>query len=268
MRYVILFLSITLLSPLGAQVGLGLAPMRLELPLAPGAVHSGALDLTNEAEAATRVRAELLDFHIDESTTPQFARNLPQEASNSCRAWLTVNPMEFEAESKLHSIIRYTIRVPADAKAKSYYCAAGFTALPRAEQLKQTGLRTTVRVVAVFYVIVGQPSTLGQISGLSYESALDAKGVSRRVVVVSLRNDGDYYFRPTGEISLLGDDGRAVEVIQLPSFPVLPRREQRFVLPVTQASSVEVKMLRAKVDIGNHEIQEATIQVAPPSEAR
>jgi len=267
MRNAILFLLIVLQTPLRAQVGLGLSPMRLELPLAPGAVHSGALDLTNEAEAATRVRAELLDFYMDESTTPQFARNLPREASNSCRAWLTVNPMEFEALQGQHSIIRYTIRVPANAEPRSYYCAAGFTALPRAEQLKQTGLRTTVRVVAVFYVIVGAPSTLGQISGLSFEAAQDAKAQAPRVVL-SLRNDGDYYFRPAGEVSLMAGDGRPVEVIKLPSFPVLPRREQRFVLPVTKASPVEVRMLKARVDIGNHEIQEATVQVAPPGEAR
>lgn len=266
MRNAILLFLLTPLAPLSAQVGLGLAPMRVELPLAPGAVHSGALDLTNEAELSTRVRADLFDFYIDDNTTPQFVRNLPREASNSCRTWLTVNPMEFEAQTGQHSIIRYTLHVPANAEAKSYYCAAGFTALPRAEQMKQSGLRTTVRVVAVFYVIVGQPSKRGEITGISYEATPNAKGSTWRVVV-NLRNDGDYYYRPTGEVSLVGADGRPVEVIPLPSFPVLPRREQRFVIPVTKAFPAQVKTLTAKVDIGNHEIQEATIQVAPPGDA-
>jgi hypothetical protein len=87
-------------------------------------------------------------------------------------------------------------------------------------------------------------------------------------VVLRVRNDGDYYFRPAGEVSLMAGDGHPVEVIKLPSFPVLPRREQRFVLPVTKASPVEVRTLKAQVDIGNHEIQEATVPVAPPGETR
>jgi hypothetical protein len=267
MRNAIIFSLLSILAPLRAQVGLGLSPMRIELPLSPGAVHSGALDLANEADAATRIRAELLDFFIDETTTPQFVRNLPREAANSCRGWLTVNPMEFEARQGQHSIIRYTVRVPAGAGPKSYQCAAGFTALPRAENLKQTGLRTTVRVVAVFYVVVGKPVATGQISGLSFEAVPGTPTPSWRVVL-SLRNDGDYYFRPVGEVSLLAGDGHALEIIKVPSFPVLPRREQRFVLAVDKASPVDVRTLKAQVDIGNHEIQEATIRVAPPGEAR
>jgi hypothetical protein len=267
MRYATIFLLLSILAPLRAQVGLGLSPMRIELPLSPGAVQSGALDLTNEADAATRVRAELLDFFIDDTTTPQFLRNLPREAANSCRGWLTVNPMEFEARQGQHSIIRYTMRVPADAGPRSYQCAAGFTALPRAADLKQTGLRTTVRVVAVFYVVVGNSVATGQISGLTFEAVPGAPTPSWRVVL-SLRNDSDYYFRPSGEVSLLGGDGHTLESIKLPSFPVLPRREQRFVLAVGKASPVEVKSLKAQVDIGNHEIQEATIRVVPAGESR
>ena len=65
-----------------AQVGLGLIPMREELALGAGAQHSGVLTLNNDSPGKVRVVAELLDFYIDPTATPQFGRILPQEADS------------------------------------------------------------------------------------------------------------------------------------------------------------------------------------------
>ena len=55
-----------------AQVGLGLAPMREELKLAPGSSHPGVLTLANDASQKVRVVTEILDFYLDSTATPQF----------------------------------------------------------------------------------------------------------------------------------------------------------------------------------------------------
>jgi len=62
------------------QVGLGLAPMREELNLAPGAAHSGVLTLANTSSDPVRVVTEMLDFYLDNTGTPQFGRDYPQES--------------------------------------------------------------------------------------------------------------------------------------------------------------------------------------------
>ncbi|HEY3444543.1 MAG TPA: hypothetical protein VGK29_27580 [Paludibaculum sp.] len=244
-----------------AQVGLGLSPMRLDLSLQPGSSHSGALDLTNEVGSTARVRGELLDFQIDETTTPQFLRQIPGEAANSCREWLTANPMETEVTSSQHLIVRFTIQVPKTATPRSYYCGIGYTTLPTAEKLKTTGFRSAVRIVAAIYVIVGTPKPEGEVSGLFYEPVPGSKDNMWRVVLV-VRNRSDYHFRPSGTVELLSGSGATMELIQIPSFPTLPRREQRYVLPVTLPNPSDVRKLNAKVDLGNHEIQEASIDVA------
>jgi len=79
--------------PARAQLGLGLAPMRVELRMAPGQQYSGSLKLSSESDGRARVRAEMLDFNIDDKATPQFERDLPQEAAYSCKKWLSLNPM-------------------------------------------------------------------------------------------------------------------------------------------------------------------------------
>ena len=68
--------------PARAQLGLGMVPMRVEIHLTPGQEYSGALKLSNQSNAKTRVRGEVLDFDIDDKTTPQFERDLP---AGGCR---------------------------------------------------------------------------------------------------------------------------------------------------------------------------------------
>ena len=99
--------------PARAQLGLGLAPMRVELRMAPGQQYSGSLKLSTESEEKVRVRAEMLDFNIDAKDTPQFERELPQEAAYSCKKWLSLNPMEIELEKGGFLLVRYTLRLPA-----------------------------------------------------------------------------------------------------------------------------------------------------------
>ena len=144
---------ITLSVPTHAQLGLGLVPMRQELKITPGQQVSGALKLSSESGIKTRIRAEVDDFDIDATDTPQFERNLPQEAAFSCKNWLSLNPMEIELEEGGSLLVRYTIRVPADAAEGSYACAAGFTTLPSADQAagQGVGMHMAVRIVSAFY---------------------------------------------------------------------------------------------------------------------
>ena len=249
--------------PLCAQVGLGLAPMRLEIRMAPGDQHSGSVNLTNNSGGKMRIRAELLDFFIDSEDTPQFERENKAEAPYSCRQWLSVNPMEAEMEAPAQMPVRYTIHVPADAHEGSYHCAAGFTTLPSAEALAGTGMRMAVRVVSAFYVVVGNPAIDGGLKEFMLENVPDKdnpKGIWRAVVVMA--NRGRMYFRPTGKLELMDAEGKVIESADFQSLPVLPNREQRFLFPLKVPLGMGTYTLRARVDIGNGEIQEGKAVVS------
>src|SRR5438445_703873 len=113
------------------------------------AMEFSKLNLTSPGVSGgkMRVRTELLDFMIDSADTPQFEKSLPQEQLDSCRTWLTVNPMETEIEGK-QLLVRYSIRVPEGTSEGSYHCAAGFTSQPPAGQTQAIGIQTAVRAVA------------------------------------------------------------------------------------------------------------------------
>lgn len=252
----LLILGILAGAPVMAQVGLGLSPMRLEVGLRPGQAYSGALELTNELGGRMRARGELLDFRLDETMTPQFGRTMESESEWSCRSWLTVNPMETEIETGQRLLVRFTIRVPADAPERSYHCAVGFTAMPRAGEAAAMGVRNTVRVVGAFYVRVGESRGQGMVRSLQMEG----EGGARRAVL-RVQNDSDYYFRPEGQVEVLDGKGGVLETLTVPAFPVLPKREQRFLLPLAPGTA-QPAALRVRVDLGLGEIQEATVRLA------
>src|SRR5205823_6405429 len=93
--------------PARAQLGLGMTPMRVEVSIKPGQQYSGSLKLSSQSGQAVRIRGEALDFHIDKNTTPQFERDLPEEAAVSCKQWLTLNPTELEIDKDGSLSVRY-----------------------------------------------------------------------------------------------------------------------------------------------------------------
>ena len=242
------------------QVGLGLSPMRLEFGSKAGSVQTGSLTLRNEADAPVRVRTELLDFHLDATATPQFETSFQEEAGYSCRGWLSVNPMETEIAPRQSVQVRYTLRVPSAAASRSFHCAAGFNSLPTASQARQSGIRAAVRMVAAFYVVVGEPAIEGEVSDVKFEPA-SASPDQTWQAVVTIRNWGHRYFRPNGGIELLDSLGTVVGKTEFPALPVLPNRSQRFLIPLEVKPAAGQYALRTRVNIGTPEIQEAVVPV-------
>ncbi len=244
--------------PAHGQLGLGLAPMRLDVRIAPAAQHSGVLNLSNSSPEKVRVRAELLDFFIDATGTPQFKKTVEEESEYSCRAWLTLNPSEFEMKPGERMRIRYTLRVPESATARSYHCGAGFTTVPVVTQSADTGLQTAVRVVAAFYTIIGNPGIEASFKDMTLEYTPEIQDSPWRAVVL-LENYGFMHFRPVGTLDVLDATGKVVESADFRPLPVLPKRTQRFLFPLKLPDGKYT--LRARVDLGTREIQEVITSV-------
>ena len=258
-------------------MGLGLVPMRTELKIAPGQQVSGALKLSSESGAKVRIRAEVDDFYIDATDTPQFERNIPHEAAYSCKNWLSLNPMEIELEKGGSLLVRYTIRVPADTPEGSYNCAAGFTTLRPADETaaQGMGMHMEVRIVTALYIQVGAPPVLGSLKEITLEaippaaaptdgapakSAREPKGSWQAVVL--LENSGRMYFRPTGRLDVMDAEGQTVETADFPSMAVLRERSQRVIFPLKTYLRAGHYKLLVNVDIGTGEIQQGTADVA------
>ena len=243
---------------LPAQVGLGLSPMRVEMKIDPGMQHSGVLTLSSDSKDKIRVRAEALDFLIDQNQTPQFEAKLPSESEFSCRDWLSINPVETEVDSGRQVKVRYTIRVPAGAPSpRGYHCAIGLTTLPTADQINNAGIKTAVQVVSALYITAGNPDIEGKFQELRMVrgTGQDSTRWSGEVV---LRNNGLTHFRPVGELSILDASGKVLESATLTPLPALPKREQHYLVPFHRDLPAGTYTLRARLDFGKNVIEEGT----------
>ncbi len=145
----------------------------------------------------------------------------------------------------------------------SFPCAVGFTSLPSIAQMSGMGLRSAVRMVAAFYVVVGQPAIEGEVTKMTIEPLATSDGPRLQAVVI-VRNWGHKYFRPSGDLAILNDAGAVLETEPFPSIPVLPEREQCFRFQLKAELAQQKYTLRARVDLGQAEVQETTASVVPP----
>jgi hypothetical protein len=228
----------------------------------PGTEHSGVLTLDSDSSDRVRVRAEALDFFIDQNQTPQFDSTMPSQSEFSCRDWVSINPVETEVGPGQQVNVRYTLRVPATASSpRGYHCAIGFSTLPTAAQVAGTGIRTAVQVVSAFYITAGNPGIEGEFKELRLVRATNGDK-TRWMGEVVIHNYSLTHFRPVGELSIVDAEGKVLESAPLTSLPALPQREQRYTVTFTHDFAPGTYTLRARVDFGNNVIEEGTAAVS------
>lgn len=264
MKRTLLFLNLLLFSsgfgvlPLRAQLGLGLVPMRTEIRVAAGSQHTDSARLSNDASAPVRVRAESLDFYVDDNLTPQFDTDYEKEQKVSCRTWLQLNPREFDLNANTTTRVRYSLQVPSGTPEGEYHCGAGFVTLPPIiEGEAVTGVRTAVRVVLAIYAIVGKPSSIPALKDLSVHSRPD--GIWQAVAL--FENTGRRLFRVKGFLEIQDAGGKLIERVEYPEVPVLPEREQLFPLALKASLAPGKYILHTQADVGLPNILEASTSV-------
>jgi len=254
--------------PAQAQLGLALVPMRVEIRIAPGGQHTNSVRLSNDSASPLRVRAEALDWYIDDTMTPQFGSYYEQEQSHSCRAWLQINPREFDMEASGTERVRYTLRVPEGTPEGEYHCGAGFVTLPplSAEDTPM-GVRMAVRAVTAIYVVIGEPASAPALQDLSLRSL--PNGTWQAVAL--FRNEGLRHFRVHGFVEVQDANGQMLETVEYAPIPVLPQRDQAFPLPLKTVLPPGTYRLHTQADVGLAQVLEGTMQVEvaqTPTEAQ
>lgn len=248
-----------------AQIGLGLSPMRVEVKVAAGTTRAGSLAISNGSPGEARYRTEILDFNLDREATPQFELDLPVESQYSCHQWFTFNPMEAAIPAGGNMIVRYTLRVPANAPPRTYHCGVGFTSLPPARRPQESavGMISVVRVVNTFYVTVGNPQPSGELKAIVLEKVAD-KETSGLRAIFRVDNTGYTNLRGEGKVEVLDSTGKVVESEEFPTGVILPKRTQLLPLVLKRKLSDGNYTIRARVNLGLGEILEATLGFRPP----
>lgn len=217
--------------------GIGLAPVRFELPMLPGTEQTVVVNaIYNSASADSepyRLVASLGDWSISKSGEVDYYRAGTQPGS-AC-SWMVYSPTEASVQSGKPHPIRVTISVPKDATPGDHLAALFVE--PRPENLEPgpSGRRVTMRfrLAALFYIMVPELTKKGSVADLKTE-AVDG-GI---IVTPTLKNEGNSHIRPVHRVRIMDSNSTLVaETPYTKSVPVLGDSE--ISLPLSIETSLQ-----------------------------
>ena len=211
---------------------LEIAPPVLFLKADPGQTITSQISLRNISKGTLVVSSQINDFVANgENGVPKLILEETQTNPNSMKTW--VNPLaELTMSSRQLKNLPVTINVPSDASPGGYYGVIRFTATP--PDLKGTGVSLSASLGALIFLringqakenmsIVEFSANEGGKTGTFFESA-PINFVER------IKNDGNIFEQPTGQISITDMFGKKVAAvnINLAQNYILPNSTRKF----------------------------------------
>jgi P pilus assembly chaperone PapD len=231
-----------------AQNGLSIevAPLRVELKMAPRATHTQPITLRNDSKAPVHARARIDEYWLSQDGTPQFKLATPGEPLSAV-AWVRANPSDFTINPGDTATIRVTTVVPADTREGNYRCAVMFEFDPPGldPRAARKDMQFRGRVATLVYATIGAPKTAVDIDDLQVRLVPNAAPA----VVVMLSNTGRGYVRTKGTMVITAPDGRIVREVQVPNAPVLPESKRELAIPTAGPQDTPLEPGRYKVEV-------------------
>jgi hypothetical protein len=222
MRLVCLLLLVAGLLPLAAaQAGVGVSPPRVELRAAPGQQLTQAVVVDHPGPRGTlEVVVTLSDVLLNTDGSLIFIGG--GSHPRSLVPWLSVTPLQFRLEPQGRLETRYSVQVPPNAEAGTYWGIIFFESEPPAGDGRQGGIgvRTRVRVGHVVYVEVGRVVREGRIAGVRYAPPRRPGGPGE--VRIMFQNTGNGLVRLGGTVEIRNLDGELLQTLEVSnavSFP-------------------------------------------------
>ena len=138
-------------------------------------------------------------------------------------------------------------------------------ALPEAKKQESAiGIVALLRLTTTFYITVGNPEPSGEVKQISLEK-INAPDTAGYRAIISVENSGLTNLRGAGNVDILSEDGKVVQANEFPTVVILPSRTQRLPIVLGKALTDGSYTLRTRVNLGNGEIQEATLRFRLPA---
>lgn len=213
----ILFLSLSTLCFVQAQAGVGISPPRIEMTASESASLTQEVVVDNPSDNVPfDVTISLGDALLKPDSSPIFLE--PGSHPGSLANWISLSDFQLTLDPQASSTLTYSVQVPDDAPAGTYWSVIFFEAVPsgQAETNEGIGISSRVRVGHLVYVHVGELTKGGEIEGVRYSLGREPE------LRVMFRNSGNALVRPSGSIELRSEQGELMQTVELPASAVFP----------------------------------------------
>lgn len=196
-----------------------ITPPRFELRAQPGEVLRQVLEITNAADATTRLAVQTAEWNFGEDGSVVFTNPL---ADDSCRPWTALEARELELGPNGRRRFRFEVAVPADAATRECRFAIMFEGEP--EAVGPLALPVAGRIGIIVYVAVGDAQ-----ARLELSDAVVVESEGSRLPALTVTNTGNAHTRLGGFLSGRDDTGQSL-VFTPQSLPVLPGQTRTIAL--------------------------------------
>lgn len=125
---------------------------KIRLIVAPGEAKSGEIKVENPSAEALTVKAYLEDWRYLPARDGSKEFMPVGTTQLSCARWISFAPAEFTIPPFGQQVIRYTAKVPDDAKGGHFAVLFFETKLEQVQEKETVGLMVQIRLGALFYV--------------------------------------------------------------------------------------------------------------------
>jgi len=194
-----------------------IAPAKIEFNVDPGSELKFSIYTRNDGESSQYLYSVVKGFTEDEAGTKIWIDDAPEIS------WVKI-PEKVEAPVGQMIEVPVVINVPKDAPPGGHFLAIGFGTIPK--QGGGSGIAIGVNVLSLIYINVS-----GQVFDKISISDFQAKKVYFDFPVkfiYKIKNEGNTYVRPTGEIEIKNIFGRLVANLRVneKEYQILPGKEK------------------------------------------
>jgi len=214
----VLMLAILFYLPLAGEA-LTVSPAKTELNVNPGDSLILEFVVKNDSLENASIYPRVTGFSEDESGTKLFLENVPEIEWISLPKEILLTP---EQESKINA----KIDIPQNAPPGGHFLAVGFSTIPPKEEGSNRGVAIGINVVGLVYI---------NVSGKTIEKASISNFELKKFILnlplkfkFSVKNEGNTYIRPLGEIvikNVFGQKSGAI-LINPRELQILPGKEK------------------------------------------
>lgn len=202
---------LVLIAHISLSSGLAQSMLAVEPPSAlvnakPGQVVTLNIKVGNPRKEPTKVRISMGDWKFNQAgnISYQAVGTVPESSS----AWTTLSASEIDLPGNSIETVRYTVKVPPDAKSGTHWGMIFFGGDISKPQPGMAGTSMSMRVAHTFYVNVGEITRSGKIAGIFSKLPTDPSLPVQ--VAVQYQNTGNAAQNVGGKFEIRDSSGKAV----------------------------------------------------------
>jgi hypothetical protein len=227
-----------------AQTGIGVAPPRFELVLAPGDSVTQSVTVFSKNTPDQTIEVGLFDWMVG----PEGAISVTPPATTpySASPWIDVALDPFLLQNNSTHQIRFSVTLPDSPTLRgSYRAALAFTTQPRATLEQGVAARMRTRALAIVYVTVqGTEQPAAELQGVA---VVADEAAGKRYLVADVVNTGNVYLRLFGELRFVDAAGEVARRIELPERVLLREGLVRYRIPLPEDLPRDIVLAQIEV---------------------